>query len=77
MPNPLLIPLMRWLGRLSFPKLFVFASGLFLVTLFVPDPLPFVDEILFGLGALLLARRKRRPSAAGGKSTIDGEARRG
>ncbi|MBJ6982960.1 MULTISPECIES: DUF6116 family protein [unclassified Luteimonas] len=76
MPNPLLIPLMRWLGRLSFPKLFMAAAGLFLVTLVVPDPLPFVDEILFGLGALLLARRKR-PAGGTAKDTIDGEARRG
>ena len=28
--------------------------------LFLPDPVPFVDEILFGLGTLLLANWKRR-----------------
>ena len=32
----------------------------FLITLFLPDPFPFVDEILFGLGTLLLANWKRR-----------------
>ena len=31
-----------------------------MVTLFLPDPVPFVDEILFGLGTLLLANWKRR-----------------
>jgi hypothetical protein len=77
MPNPLLLPLMRWVGRLSYPKLFLLASGLFLVTLVVPDPLPLVDEVLFGLGALLLSRRRRPPEGADRGSTIDGDARRG
>lgn len=76
MPNPLLAPLMRWLGRLSYPKLFLLASVLFLLTLFVPDPLPFVDEVLLGVGALLIARRKR-PRADSRDRVIDGEARRG
>lgn len=75
-PNPLLSPLMRWLGRLSYPKLFLVASALFVVTLFVPDPVPFVDELLLGIGALLIARRKRTPPAPSGR-VIDGEARRG
>lgn len=77
MPNPLLIPLMRWLGRLSYPKLFLFASALFVVSLVVPDPVPLVEELLLGLGALLLARRKRKPADADARSSIDGEARRG
>jgi len=51
---------MRWLSRLSYPKLFLLAAGLFVVNLFFPDPLPFVDEILLGIGTLLLANRKDR-----------------
>ena len=74
--NPLLAPLMRWLGRLSHPKLFMVAAGLFLLTLFVPDPVPFIDEVLLGIGALLLAGRKRPPEAPRGR-VIEGEARRG
>ena len=35
-------------------------NTLFMVTLVLPDPFPFVDEILFGLGTLLLANWKRR-----------------
>lgn len=76
MPNPLLAPLMRWLGRLSYPKLFVVAAALFLLTLLMPDPLPFVDEILLGIGTLLIARRKR-PREEAGHRVIDGQARRG
>lgn len=60
MPSPLLAPMMRWLSRLSYPKLFLLAAGLFVVNLFFPDPLPFVDEILLGIGTLLLANRKDR-----------------
>ena len=76
MPNPILAPVFRWLGRLSHPKLFLVAAALFTLSLVVPDPLPFVDELLLGIGALLVARRKRRPD--GPKAgVIDGEARRG
>lgn len=74
-PNPFLAPLMRWLGRLSHPRLFLVAAGLFFLTLVVPDPIPFVDEILLGIGALLIAGRKRPPTDAGAR-IIDGEARR-
>ena len=51
---------MRWLGRLSFPRLFVVFALLFAVDLVVPDPIPFVDEILLGLGTLLFASWKNR-----------------
>ncbi|WP_132999507.1 DUF6116 family protein [Luteimonas arsenica] len=76
MPNPILAPVLRWLGRLSYPKLFVLAAGLFVLNLFVPDPLPFVDELLLGIGALMISRRKRKPDPAQAR-VIDGEARRG
>ena len=63
MPNPLFAPLMRWLGRLGFPKLFAIFAVLFAADVLLPDPIPFVDEILLGLGTLLFAgwkdRRKR------------------
>lgn len=76
MRNPILGPLLRWLGRLSYPKLFLVATALFLATLVVPDPLPFVDELLLGIGALMIARRKRKPGPSDGQ-VIEGEARRG
>jgi len=74
-------PLLNWLGRLSYPRLFLVAGTLFLITLVVPDPLPLVDELLFGAATLLLASRKRRgasPPAGGGRRPppIDGQATR-
>ncbi len=44
----------RYLGRLRFPALFLVTTALFLVNVMVPDPLPFVDEILLALVGLLL-----------------------
>lgn len=58
-----LAPLLGWLGRLSFPRLFLVTAALFGITLVVPDPLPFVDELLLGLGTLLLANWKNRKGA--------------
>ena len=76
MSNPLLGPILRWLGKLSYPRLFLVAAVLFVVDLVVPDVVPFADELLLGLGTLLLANWKRRndpgPSPAGnGKPPID------
>jgi hypothetical protein len=60
MPNPILLPFLDWARKLRYPTLFKITAALFMVTLFLPDPVPFVDEILFGLGTLLLANWKRR-----------------
>ncbi|WP_422510232.1 DUF6116 family protein [Stenotrophomonas sp. GZD-301] len=60
MANPLLLPVLEWARRLRYPTLFKLTAGLFALTLFIPDPVPFVDEILLGLGTLLLANWKTR-----------------
>ena len=60
MANPLLLPLLAWARKLRFPTLFKITAGLFLLSVLIPDPLPFVDEILLGLGTLMLAQWKRR-----------------
>lgn len=62
MPNPILAPLLAFAGRLRFRTLFLVTAALFAIDTVVPDPIPFVDEILLGLGTLLLASlRKPRP----------------
>ena len=77
MANLLLAPVMRFLGRLSYPKLMLAFAALFIVDTLVPDPIPFVDEILLGLGTLLLANWKaRKPPAGSDKPPIEGEATR-
>ena len=74
MRHLLLAPLLRWLGKLSFPRLFLLSTILVLLDLAVPDFIPFADELLLGLATLLLARWKKKPDA--GKPPIEGEVRR-
>jgi len=69
MANPLLAPLLRWFGRLSYPRLFLLAAGLFAADVVIPDFIPFADELLLGLGTLLLANWKNR------KESIEGDRR--
>lgn len=49
-----------FLESLRFPWLLLVTLVLFLVNVFVPDVLPFVDEILLALIAVVLARLKRK-----------------
>lgn len=66
MANPLLAPVMGFLGRLSYPRLFVITAALFAFDLVIPDFVPFIDELLLGLGTLLLANWKTRKTAPPG-----------
>ncbi|MGB8545220.1 MAG: DUF6116 family protein [Azonexus sp.] len=54
---------------MRFPALFAITAVLFILDFFIPDILPFVDEILLGLGAALLGSWKKRkePGSAGDK----------
>jgi hypothetical protein len=62
MANPLLAPLLAFAGKLRFRTLFLVTAGLFVLDMVTPDPIPFIDEILLGLGTLVLAAwRKPRP----------------
>ncbi|HUP42230.1 MAG TPA: DUF6116 family protein [Thermoanaerobaculia bacterium] len=44
----------RFGRRLRFPQLFTFVLALFLLNVVIPDPIPFIDEILLGLLTVLL-----------------------
>jgi hypothetical protein len=59
MPHPLVAPLLRWLSRLGYPRLFVLTATLFVLDTLIPDVIPFADELLLGLATLLLARWKK------------------
>ena len=60
MSHPILLPLLNWARKLRYPTLFKITAALFLLDVVVPDVFPFVDEILLGLGTLLLANWKSR-----------------
>lgn len=60
MPHPLTFPLLKWAGRLRYPTLAKLVAALFLVDVFLPDPIPFIDELVLGLSTVLLANWKLR-----------------
>ncbi|MCD9126816.1 DUF6116 family protein [Luteimonas fraxinea] len=71
-------PLIAWLSRLSYPRIFMVTAVLFGVNLLIPDPLILVDEVLLGLATVMLAKRKRTPTPGDDAPPppLDGEARR-
>jgi len=46
--------------KLRFPVLLFITGGLFVLNLFIPDFIPFVDEILLGLVTVVLANLRKR-----------------
>ena len=61
----------RAASRLKFPQLFGVLLALFLFDLIVPDFVPFVDEILLGLGTTLFGLwRESVPAAAPPKPPV-------
>ena len=59
--------LQRFIGEMKSSTLLLVVTSLFLVDLAVPDPLPFVDEIVLGIVTILVARwqsRRQEPPPA-------------
>ena len=50
----------RYGARLRFPHLLLLTGVLFVVDFFVPDAIPFMDEVFLGLMALLFGVWRRR-----------------
>jgi hypothetical protein len=77
MANPLLAPVLGFFSRLSYPRLFALTAALFAFDVVIPDFVPFADELLLGLGTLLLANwKKRKGPEPAQKPPLDGEVRR-
>lgn len=76
MSNPLLAPIIGYASRLRFPTLFLVIAALFVFDLIIPDFIPFLDEIMLGLGTVLLAswkNRKAQVETTNNKPPIEGE----
>ncbi len=58
--NPITNRLQAWAGTLRMPKLLALVGTLFVIDLFIPDVIPFVDELLLGLGTLVLSNLRRK-----------------
>ena len=54
--------LTAYVSSLRFPRLLALTALIFAADLILPDAIPFVDEILFGLVTALLATMKKRKS---------------
>ncbi len=50
----------RFASGLKYPYLFLLIAVVFFLDLIVPDAIPFIDEILLGLVAVLLGTWKER-----------------
>ncbi|RFF26774.1 MULTISPECIES: DUF6116 family protein [unclassified Wenzhouxiangella] len=56
-------PFQRFLERRRFPTLFLILAGLFGANLFIPDPIPFIDEMIMLVVTVIVgAFRERRKS---------------
>ncbi len=74
--TPLIAAILQFAGGLKFRQLFLITAALFLLNLVIPDPIPFFDELILGLLALLFASWKRndvQKSAPADPSVIEGE----
>jgi len=63
----------RFGARLRFPHLLLLTGALFVFDLVLPDALPFLDEILLGLLAMLFAIWKKRDGVGSGDPAVPRE----
>jgi hypothetical protein len=54
--------LVAWAARLRAPTLLWVTATLFVLDVFIPDAIPFADELLLGLATALLASWRRKDS---------------
>ena len=60
-------------NQLRFRNLFFMVIGLFFVDLLIPDFIPFIDEIILGLLAIILANWKKERHQDNEGRVIEGE----
>ena len=59
----MILMLKRWISGLRFPGLLLLGGILLVLNLLIPDPLPWLDEILLAIAAAALANlRKDKPA---------------
>ena len=64
MPSAIVLPVLSWARKLRFPILFKLTAGLFALSVLLPDPIPFLDELLLGMTTIVLANWKHRKDPA-------------
>ena len=72
-PSSLIAVFLKNANQLKFRNLFFLVTGLFLIDLLVPDFIPFIDEIILGLLAIILANWKKERNQDKEGTLIEGE----
>ncbi len=70
---PIIETFLKNANQLRFRNLFFLVMSLFLVDLLVPDFIPFIDEIILGLLAIILANWKKERNQDKESKVIEGE----
>ncbi|MGB1799609.1 MAG: DUF6116 family protein [Gammaproteobacteria bacterium] len=70
-PSILIAAFLSFANKLKFRKLFFIIISLFIINLLIPDFIPFIDEIILGLMAIILANLKEERKQEG--HLIEGE----
>ncbi|MCH8163015.1 MAG: hypothetical protein IIA99_02825 [Proteobacteria bacterium] len=60
-------------NQLKFKNIFFLVVGLFIIDLLVPDFIPYIDEIILGLLAIILANWKKERKQDDEGTLIEGE----
>ncbi len=72
-PTSLIDLFLKNADQLKFKNLFFMIVGLFLIDLLIPDFIPFIDEIILGLLAIILANWKEGTNRNEKGNLIEGE----
>lgn len=72
-PSVLIATFLAFANKLKFRNLFMIVISLFVVDLVIPDFIPFLDEIILGLLAIILANLKEERKQEKEGSLIEGE----
>jgi len=72
-PNSMIEMFLKNANQLRFRNLFFIVIALFFVDLLIPDFIPFIDEILLGLLAIILANWKKERNQDNEGKVIESE----
>jgi len=72
-PNSMIEMFLKNANQLRFRNLFFMVIGLFFLDLLIPDFIPFIDEIILGLLAIILANWKKERNQDNEGKVIEGE----
>ena len=70
---PIIETFLKNANQLKFKNLFFLVVGLFIIDLLVPDFIPFIDEIILGLLAIILANWKKERKQDDKGTLIEGK----